>query len=123
MPLYTWVCGCGRREDAFAKVEERDAPRRCACNSLSLMTRVLAAPMLRPDIQPYRSPVDGRWVDSRAARREDLKRNNAIEWEPGIRQDLPRRQQENWERTMAPINASVENTVREMVSAGKIDPL
>lgn len=39
----------------------------------------LAAPMVLSDIPEYRSPVDGRPIGSRSARREDLKRNNCIE--------------------------------------------
>ncbi|OSM03966.1 hypothetical protein MAIT1_03788 [Magnetofaba australis IT-1] len=31
----------------------------------------------------YHSPVDGRWIDSRQARREDLKRHGCREYDPG----------------------------------------
>jgi hypothetical protein len=41
-------------------------------------------PMYRPDIQEYHSPIDGKLITSRSHRREDLKANDCIEWEPGI---------------------------------------
>jgi hypothetical protein len=44
----------------------------------------LATPMVVRDIPDYRSPVDGRVIGSRSTRREDLKRNGCVEWEPGI---------------------------------------
>jgi hypothetical protein len=40
-------------------------------------------PMIQSDIEPYKSPIDGRVVGGRAARREDLARNNCVPYEPG----------------------------------------
>jgi hypothetical protein len=39
-------------------------------------------PMVRSDIEPYKSPIDGRLIGSRSARREDLARNNCVPYEP-----------------------------------------
>jgi len=39
-------------------------------------------PMVRSDIEPYKSPIDGRVIGSRSARREDLARNNCVPYEP-----------------------------------------
>lgn len=36
--------------------------------------------MIIPDLPAYTSPIDGRLVDGRAQRREDLKRNGCREW-------------------------------------------
>lgn len=44
----------------------------------------LCAPTVIPDIPEYLSPVDGRVVGSRSERRDDLKRNNCVEWEPSL---------------------------------------
>lgn len=44
----------------------------------------LCAPMVIRDIEPYRSPVDGKEISSRSARREDLKKNDCVPWEPGM---------------------------------------
>ena len=39
-------------------------------------------PMIIRDTPEYRSPIDGRLIDGRAARREDLKRNGCREVDP-----------------------------------------
>ena len=39
-------------------------------------------PMIASDIEPYKSPIDGRVIGSRSARREDLERNNCVPYEP-----------------------------------------
>lgn len=44
----------------------------------------IAAPSVVSDIPDYRSPIDGNWITSRSQRREDLKRNNCVEYEPSL---------------------------------------
>jgi hypothetical protein len=44
----------------------------------------LACPQIIRDISEYRSPIDGRVIGSRSERREDLKRNGCIEWDPAM---------------------------------------
>jgi hypothetical protein len=44
----------------------------------------IACPTILSDIEPYRSPVDGRVVGSRSQRRDDLKRNGCVEYEPSM---------------------------------------
>lgn len=41
-------------------------------------------PMIISDIPEYRSPIDGRLITSRSERRDDLKRNNCVEYEPSL---------------------------------------
>lgn len=50
--------------------------------------------MIVPDIEPYLSPVDDRYVSGRSARREDLKRTGCREYEPSERKHF----QKNRER-------------------------
>ena len=45
----------------------------------------LCVPQIVADIEPYLSPVDGKYVSGRAAKRDDLKRTNCVEYD-----DLPR---------------------------------
>lgn len=42
----------------------------------------LCAPMVIPDTPGYQSPIDGKWVDGRRARRYDLESNGCVEYEP-----------------------------------------
>lgn len=44
----------------------------------------LALPMIISDIPAYPSPIDGRMITSRSERRDDLKRNNCVEFEPSM---------------------------------------
>jgi hypothetical protein len=44
----------------------------------------IAMPMVMRDTPEYRSPIDGRLITSRSHRREDLKRNNCVEWDPSM---------------------------------------
>lgn len=46
--------------------------------------RPIACPTVISDIPEYRSPVDGRVIGSRSERRDDLKRNGAVEYEPSL---------------------------------------
>jgi hypothetical protein len=46
----------------------------------------VCAPMVRSDIPEYHSPIDGKLISSRSTRREDLKKNGCVEWEPGLSQ-------------------------------------
>lgn len=43
-----------------------------------------ATPFVLGDIDEYRSPIDGKLITSRSHRREDLKVNDCVPWEPGM---------------------------------------
>lgn len=122
MPLYTYYCPQGHRHNLFSKIEDRDAPRKCE-HCASDLERLFEAPSIRPDIEPYISPASGKFISSQSERRDDLKRSGCIEWEPGIRQDAPRLRQEADDKAFAPMEASLEQTARELISSGKLDPL
>lgn len=44
----------------------------------------IVMPTVISDIPEYRSPIDGRPITSRSHRKEDLKRNNCVEYEPSL---------------------------------------
>lgn len=44
----------------------------------------LATPMVTPAMPEYTSPIDGRLITTRHERREDLKRNNCVPYEPSM---------------------------------------
>lgn len=118
MPFYTFRCACGTKDLRFAKIAERDNPQSCSCGQP--MQRIIEAPFVRPEIPAYQSPIDGRWINSRAQRAEDLKRNNCIEAEPGMREDCERRRQASEESFYSTVDATVDKTVAEMHSANLI---
>jgi len=44
----------------------------------------LCVPFVVSDIPDYRSPIDGRLISGRSQRREDLRKNNCVEFEPSM---------------------------------------
>lgn len=79
MPIYTTRCICGRSETIFRHVERRDEDLPVCCQGP--MARIVEAPAVHADLPGYTSPIDGKWIEGRRARTEDLKRNNCRPWE------------------------------------------
>lgn len=52
-----------------------------------------AGPFVFGDTPSYQSPIDGRWIDGRKARREDLKRSGCVEYEPSMKREYIKRMQ------------------------------
>lgn len=79
MPMYGCVCQeCGHYETIYRHISGRDdTPVHCGRQ----MRRQIEAPAVQVDIGGYQSPIDGQWIEGKAARREDLKRNNCRPWE------------------------------------------
>lgn len=77
MPTYRFECSCGAAEDAYRSVAERDSepPQHCG----RAMGRVLVSTHATPDIEPYRSTVDGSLIQGRRQHRDHLKRHNKVE--------------------------------------------
>jgi len=122
MPFYSFRCSNGHLETHYSKIAARDDVRQCDQCGANLR-RLLEAPYIRPELQAYTSPIDGRWINSRAQRTEDLRRNNCIEYDPEMRKELPARQAEIREKAAAPLDACIEKTARELVASGKLSPL
>lgn len=79
MPLYRYECRrCGREDDAFRLVDERHNGPTCHGQVMSI---VICAPAVQADLPGYQSPTTGKWIEGRAARREDLKRSGARPYE------------------------------------------
>lgn len=125
MPLYNFICAtCKAEIPAFRKIAERDSPEFCSCGGE--MQRGLSAPMLAVSVttfQAYKSPGTGKFIDSRDAQREDLKRSGAFLYEPGVNKDVARNKRDRQEKTFAPIAAAVDQTVAALVQSGKMESL
>lgn len=72
-----------------------------------LSERMRAWPHVISDLPAYESPITGKWVHGRRARREDLKRNGCIEYDPGMKDDAVRRAAES--------DAKLERAIGETV--------
>lgn len=94
-----------------------DLPEHCGVKT----ERVICAPAVHTDIAPYISPGTGKEVSSRVQQREDLLKSNAIIAEPGIDRDIARWKVEKAEKSFAPIEAAVDNTVKQLVNSGQLE--
>ena len=78
MPVYVHKCDkCHEVKEDFRKVADydRNFPECCG----DPMPRVLCAPAVMTDLEPYRSPVDGTIINSRSDHRNHLRQHKLIE--------------------------------------------
>ena len=77
MPIYGVKCNtCGKEDDIFRSLANyNDLPECCGIK----MERVLSAPMVIADIQPYISQKTGEVIKSRSHHRDHLKSHGLIE--------------------------------------------
>jgi putative FmdB family regulatory protein len=77
MPLYEITCQhCGHHDEIYRSVAEYDDLPECCGES---MRRVICAPLVYGDIEPYISQIDGSIIHSRSRHREHLKSHGCIE--------------------------------------------
>lgn len=84
------------------------------------MQRIITAPMVQVDIPAYVSPASGQWINSRAQRREDLRREGCIENEPGLKEHIAQVASDKREALAKTLDATVDRTVSEMHASGLI---
>ena len=82
--------------------------------------RLREMPMLfvRPDVH-YQSPIDGRVIRSQSERIDDMRRNGCIEYDPEMKKDTIRRDQEVERALDSSIDVEVEKNFLKMPSAKK----
>lgn len=95
-----------------------EKPLRFAANEAEPLARALRrrnrAPRVRsfeinPDYKGYTCPITGRWVEGRAAHRENLKRHGCRVMEKGEKEWAAKRREENYREACA-------RTAEEMVA-------
>lgn len=111
-PIYEYLCRSGHAFERFLAVKDHATPQACECGAAS--EKQLSALMVVADLPGYQSPVDGRWVEGRKARREDLARNNCVPYEPSMKADHARRLKESNEAIDRKVDAHVESEIAKM---------
>jgi hypothetical protein len=76
--------------------------------------------MVQVDIPAYVSPASGKWINSRAERREDLRREGCIENEPGLKEHISQVAADKREALAKTLDVTVDRTVAEMHASGLI---
>lgn len=85
------------------------------------MSRILVAPAVQTDIEPYVSPVSGKVINSRSERRKELKAGGYMEWEPGIKEQVEKKRRANEEAFTKQLDSAVDAVVCEMAVTGKLE--
>lgn len=119
MPNYHFTCAQKHYFDRVVPLSQFEATQHCECGSVAV--RVICAPLLvtaSEDIG-YASPIDGRVITSHAARREDLRRNNCIPYDPEVKTDYARRIKESDAQLSARVNETVEHTIAQMPTTAR----
>lgn len=116
--MYVCSCRCGFRDTVFRRVAERDNALPLHCGSV--MERIIVAPSVQTDIEPYESPKTGRWITSRRQQRDDLKASGAFLYEPGVREDIARRKKELEAQTDQLVSTRVDETIGALSASGRL---
>ena len=112
MPVYEAVCmKCGKYHEYIRPVAQYlDTPECCGAKTDK---RLLSAPMMRADIQPwdaYQSPATGKLITSYAQRREDMKASGCRDWEGMDNEKQNAAQQKRYDEEAQ--DAAIDKTVR-----------
>jgi putative FmdB family regulatory protein len=107
VPIYAYLCPCGKEFDRFLKLAEYDQPQTCDCGKVA--TKLFKPVSIHVDFPAYLSPASNKWITSRAERREDLKATNCVEWEPGVK--------EEHEKRLAAEDAALDKKVEDHVES------
>lgn len=112
MPLYDFKCTCGKRFQAFSKIDERDQPKLCDCGIVA--QRCISAPRVVADYPGYNCPVSGRWVEGRRAHEENLKRTGCRVREEGEFEANARKRKAREDAFYDDIGQTAEKLVAEL---------
>lgn len=116
MPVYDYQCSTCRRVFAnqVRSYEARsDGPECCGSPSGIVW---LSAPSVHGAVafEAFQSPCDGRVIRTMAEYKEDLRRNNCVPYEPGIKQDQDRRTIREERETSQLVEKIVAQTAQQL---------
>ena len=111
--LYEYECVHGHRFERVLPVSKYDAPQTCECGAASRKILGVSMVVVQKDIC-YDSPIDGRPITSARARREDLRKNNCVEYDPEMRKDYDKRVERDQEKLDKAMERTVEATIEKM---------
>ena len=92
MPLHSFICENGHHTVLMQSLNALREFEPCAYCELQAQKRFLTFPatFVQADVN-YTSPVDGRVINSKHARLEDMARNNCVEYDPAMKGDYMKR--------------------------------
>ena len=66
------------------------------------------------DLPSYQSPITGKWIDGRVARKNDLASSGCVEYDPGMKSEQDRRFAQEDAALDKKVDEHVEKTIYEM---------
>lgn len=115
MPIYVFECEKGHKFDRFLPIKDYDEPQTCDCGAMA--KRKIVPTMINCDIQPwdhYVSPTSGKLITSYKQRREDMKRSNCVDYDPGMRRDYDNSVKASERKLEKSIDQTVEKEFERM---------
>lgn len=125
MPIYTARCRddqCRHEQDYFQVVAKHDQSPPCnACDGPT--KQIITTTFIQTDLPAYQSPIDGREVRGRKARREDLKRNGCRPYEGREveEKEAARRRNYKQEKIEKAVDDQLERTITDLDASNRLD--
>lgn len=88
MPLYVFRCPDDHNFERFLKLEEYDTLQYCDCGQKA--KRQATCAMIQPMFEDYESPIDGSAITSKKKRKEEMARNDCVDYEPSMKEESTR---------------------------------
>jgi putative FmdB family regulatory protein len=115
MPVYEYRCPRGHVTELYRPFAQYRDPLTCQCGEAAEKV-VLSPPKVFGDYEGYESPASGKWIEGRRAREEDFKRTGTRPYDPGEKEELPKRIAAAERQLDATIDAAVDQTLAELTS-------
>lgn len=117
MPAYLYRCANQHQTTKLYRV--RDYVEAVDCEQCDLVAQRVFTPPIMVKVAAdvcYDSPVTGEHITSHAARNEDLKRHNCVPYDPEMKKDAHRRQQDRQEQFEAQVEETVCHEIAKLSS-------
>jgi hypothetical protein len=112
--VYEYRCEKGHTFERLLPVAQYRDPQTCGCGLVAEKV-ILTPPRVFDDFEGYESPVSGRWIAGKQARREDMAAHHCQPYEIGMRQDAERYRAEEDRKLDQTVDAVVEQTLSDIL--------
>jgi len=125
MPIYVYKCtSCDNQFEVVRSVKDHSPYEFCNCGNLA--SQYITPPMvfIPSHMQAtgginYCSPIDGKPITTMAQRRDDLARNDCIEYDPEMKKDVDRRVKNEELKLDKMVDETVDREIEKMPAIKK----
>jgi len=105
VPLYVYRCPNDHNFERVLKVADYDSLQYCDCGQKA--KRQVTSAMLAPMFEDYQSPIDGSPISSKRKRKEEMARNDCVEYDPCLKDESTQKMKAG----EAALEKEIDNTV------------